>query len=182
MFKSKGFCPQSLTTNLPNTTEDFPEVDYTTIMDNLHDRKKLLHSSAGLPRDFDTSVPDSQSSDSSRLLSKLTSVLNNEIACDLCPRTFVDHISLARHKGLLHAGKTVSGYFRPSNQYECEVCKKTFAFAVNVKKHKWLAHIKPLRKLLMQQGEGKGASGIDTDSGTTNLKAVSTPTSPALTV
>lgn len=172
MLINLSFLPQSLTTNMPNPTEDFPEVNYKTIMDNLHDRKKLLLSS-GQGHGFEGTGSDPKGSESSRLLAKLTSVLNSEIACDECPRTFVDHLSLSKHKTLLHSPKTVSGHFRPNNQYECDVCKKTFAFAVNVKKHKWLAHIKPLSKLLMRQGESKGISALDTELGTNNLKAVS---------
>ena len=68
-------------------------------------------------------------------------VLDDNIKCDQCNRSFYDHVSLDKHMKLIHSTYSIDKLVKnKKDKYSCTVCSATFAYAVNVKKHFWLTH------------------------------------------
>ena len=101
-------------TVLTNTGEDPPVVEYSSILSNPFEKKRVLKSLGYVPMDgFGTDqMAMTDDSDIMKGIGPVLRVLEDNIKCTECDRTFFDTASLERHQKVMHSSYTIDKLIR----------------------------------------------------------------------
>lgn len=124
-------------TAVAETPPELPGINYPAIMQNPFERRRINKAMMSI-------MEEGESNNNNKIYS-VAQVLEDNIKCNVCKRTFVDTSSLEKHVWTLHSRKSLTTLLRNKSAQKdlsCNFCSRTFAFDINLTKHKWLCHNK----------------------------------------
>ena len=98
---------------LTHTVDDPPLVEYSSMLSNPFEKKRVLKSLGYVPVDgFTNQQADAGDSDIMKGIGSVLRVLEESIKCTNCDRTFFDTSSLERHQKVMHSSYTIDKLVR----------------------------------------------------------------------
>ena len=135
-----------------------PSVEYSSMLANPFEKKRILKSLGYLSGvdGFSSSENNLKVEDSDLMkgIGSVLRVLEDNITCSECNRSFFDEDTLERHKNAMHSTYTIDELVRHQDKYSCPACARTFGLAVSLYKHYWLNHSSTGGDIQMKSAQG----------------------------
>lgn len=116
-----------------------PTIEYQSILANPFEKKRV-YKALGYLDDFGEKLDVNENSEALKGVVPVLKVLEDNVKCQDCNRSFFDTASYEKHRKIMHSSYTIEKLVKNQDKYSCPVCSRAFAFAVNLKKHFWFCH------------------------------------------